>query len=405
MNKYFYTAKSLEGKTETGVLSAKDTRQLAQELKSRDLILINAQLDKPKSRVGFSMSLPFLSRVSLTEKMMFARNLQVMVAAGLPLSKSLFILSEQTKNLKLKAAIIDIQDKINKGYSFSAAMESHSDIFSELFYNMVKVGEESGTMENVLKNISLQFEREHELRSKIQNAMAYPVIVVLAMVGIGILMLVTVVPQISDTFKDLGMELPFTTKLIINIGLFLAKNWYLMVVVPIFLVVAIANISKIPKWKILFDTILLKIPVVSPIIKQTNAATTIRTLSSLIDAGVPIAKSLEIVADTLSNHHFKQVMIEASQSVRRGENLSVVLEKHQNLYPSTVFQMTRVGEETGETSKIFSKLADYFEEEVGTATQNLASVVEPLLMLIVGATIGFFAISMIQPMYSMLEGI
>jgi len=405
MAQYFYTAKSLKGETKTGILSAKDTHQLAQELKSRDLILINAQLDKPKSRVGLSISLPFLGGVSLTEKMMFARNLQVMIAAGLPLSKCLSILSDQTKNLKLKAAVVDIQDKVNKGYAFSAAMESHSDIFSDLFYNMVKVGEESGTMENVLKTVSLQFEREHELRAKIQNALAYPVIVVLAMVGIGILMLVTVVPQISATFEDLGMELPLTTKFIIGIGMFLAKNWYLLPVVPIFLVVAMANISKIPKWKIFFDNIVLKIPIVSPIIKQTNAATTTRTLSSLIDAGVPIAKSLEIVADTLSNYQFKQVMIEASESVRRGENLSVVLEKYQNLYPSTVSQMAKVGEETGETSKIFSKLADYFEEEVGTATQNLASVVEPLLMLVVGATIGFFAISMIQPMYSMLEGL
>jgi len=405
MAQYFYTAKSPKGETETGVLSAKDTRQLAQELKSRNLILINAELDKIKGPSGFSMSLPFLSGVSLTEKMMFARNLEVMIAAGLPLSKSLSILSNQIKNSKLKAAIIDIQEKINKGYAFSAALGDHPDIFSGLFYNMVKVGEESGTMENVLKTVSLQFEREHELRSKIQNAMAYPAIVLLAMVGIGILMLVTIVPQISETFKDLGMELPLTTKFIISLGMFLAKNWYLVIIALILLVAAITNIAKIPKWKKIFDTIILKVPIISPIIKQTNAATTIRTLSSLIDAGVPIAKSLEIVGDTLSNYHFKQVMIEASQSVRRGENLSVVLEKHQNLYPSTVAQMAKVGEETGETSKIFSKLADYFEEEVSTATQNLAAIVEPLLMLVVGATIGFFAISMIQPMYSMLEGL
>jgi type IV pilus assembly protein PilC len=405
MAQYFYTAKSLKGETETGVLAAKDTHQLTQELKNRGLILINAQLDRPKSRINFSISLPFFNNVSLTDKMMFARNLQVMVGAGLPLSKCLSILSDQTKNQKLKAAIIDIQDKINKGFAFSAALEVHSNIFSDLFYNMVKVGEESGTMENVLKNIAFQFEREHELKSKIQSALAYPIIVVSAMVGIGILMLVTVVPQISATFEDLGMDLPITTKLIITVGMFLAKNWYLMVIVPVILFFAMANISKIPKWKIFFDNVSLKIPVVSPIIKQTNSATTIRTISSLIDAGVPIAKSLEIVASTLSNYKFQQVMIEASESVRRGENLSVVLSKHQDLYPPTVFQMAQVGEETGETSKIFSKLADYFEEEVSTATRNLASIVEPILMLVVGAVIGFFAISMIQPMYSMLEGI
>ena len=405
MAQYFYTAKSLKGEKETGVISAQNTHQLTQELKNKGLILIKAQLDKPKKNLDLSIPLPFFNGVSLSEKMMFARNLQVMVSSGLPLSKCLSILSGQTKNNKLKNAIIDVQEKINKGFAFSAALASHPDVFSEFFYNMVKVGEESGTMENVLKNISSQFEREHELKSKIQNALAYPMVVISAMVAIGVLMLVTVVPEISKTFEDLGMELPVTTQFIINIGMILSQKWYLLFLIPIILIVIMSRMNKLPKWKMFLDKMTLKIPVVSPIIKQTNAATSIRTLSSLVDAGVPIAKSLEIVAETLSNYYFKQVMAEASQCVRKGENLSSVLARHQDLYPSTVYQMAEVGEETGETSKIFSKLADYFEEEVGNTTQNLASIVEPIIMLVIGTAIGFFAISMIQPMYSMLEGI
>jgi len=405
MPAYFYTAKSSNGETETGVLTAKDTHQLAQELKSKGLILIEAVLEQEKKERGITISLPFLGGVSLVERMMFTRNLEVMVAAGLPLVKCLTILSNQTKSQKLKNALLDIQEKISKGYAFSSALANHPDIFSELFYNMIKVGEESGTMEDVLRMISLQLEREYELRSKIQSAMIYPAVVISAMIGIGILMLVTIVPQISSTFKDLGIELPMTTQFIIKLGTLLAEKWYLIIIAPVLMAVFLATMAKTPKGKQVIDTFSLKIPIISPIVKKSNAATTVRTLSSLITAGVPIVKSLEIVSNTLSNSHFRKIMSDAAERVRKGAELSETLEGHQELYPSTVAQMIKVGEETGATSKVLSKLADYFEEEVGRATQNLASVIEPVLMLAIGAAIGFFAISMIQPMYSMLEGL
>jgi len=253
--------------------------------------------------------------------------------------------------------------------------------------------------------ISLQLEREYELRSKIQSAMIYPAVVISAMIGIGILMLVTIVPQISSTFKDLGIELPMTTQFIIKLGTLLAEKWYLIIIAPVLMAVFLATMAKTPKGKQVIDTFSLKIPIISPIVKKSNAATTVRTLSSLITAGVPIVKSLEIVSNTLSNSHFRKIMSDAAERVRKGAELSETLEGHQELYPSTVAQMIKVGEETGATSKVLSKLADYFEEEVGRATQNLASVIEPVLMLAIGAAIGFFAISMIQPMYSMLEGL
>ncbi len=408
MPKYFYTAKSLEGETKTGALLAKDTHELAQNLKKEGLVLIEAvseDISKSPKKKGFSFSLPFFGKVSVVDRMMVTRNLQVMVASGLPLTRSLNILSNQAKNEKLKKALLEIKEEISKGHSFSQALAGYPDIFSELFHNMIKVGEESGTLEDVLEMLSLQLEREHELRSKVQGAMIYPAVVISAMIGIGILMLVMVVPQIASTFEDLGIELPVTTQFIINIGVFMAEKWYIAILFFIVFVLGFLSFAKTKKGKKIIDTVSLKLPIISPIVKKTNAASTVRTLGSLISAGVPIVRSLEIVSGTLSNIYFRNAIAETAEKVRKGAELSDALKDYDNIYPSSVIEMIKVGEETGQTSKILSKLADYFEEEVTAATQNLASVIEPLLMLIVGAVIGFFAISMIQPMYSMLEGL
>lgn len=404
MPSYLYKAKSKSGETKSGVLQSPNVHELARKLKKKGLTMIEAVLEKKKKK-EINISLPFLNSVSLADKMMMTRNLKVMISAGLPLSRSLNILANQTKKDKLKKALINIEKEISKGNSFSDALTNYPDIFSDLFCSMIKVGEESGTMENVLGMLALQLEKEHELKSKIQGAMAYPAVILSAMMGIGILMLVMVVPQISGTFDELGLELPIMTQFVISLGNFIVEKWYLLIIGLILLIVAIASAIKTKKGKRLFDLILLKLPIVAPIVKKTNAAVTVRTLGSLIGAGVPIVRSIEIVGSVVSNVFFKDAMDEAALRVREGAQLSSILAKYENIYPNNVIQMIKVGEETGETSSILGKLADYFEDEVSNATKNMASVIEPILMLLMGGVIGFFAVSMIQPMYSMLDSI
>ncbi|MFH1643046.1 MAG: type II secretion system F family protein [Patescibacteria group bacterium] len=406
MPSYFYKAKAKSGETKSGLLQAGNTSQLASKLKKRGLVIIEAVLEKDKKKkMEMNISLPFLNSVSLTDKMMMTRNLKVMVSAGLPLSRSLTILANQTRNSKLKKALIDIEKEISKGNSFSDTLTKYPDIFSDLFCSMVSVGEESGTMESVLEMLALQLEKDHELKSKIQGAMIYPAVIMVAMVGIGILMLVTVVPQIANTFKELGVELPAMTQFIMSLGTFLAAKWYLLVIGLILFVISIIAFWKTKEGRRFFDLMFLKLPIISPVVKKTNAAVTVRTLSSLIGAGVPIVRSIEIVAGVVSNVFFKEAMNEAVQRVREGVDLSSVLGDYENLYPNNVIQMLKVGEETGETSKILSKLADYFEEEVGNATENMAAMIEPVLMIFIGIVVGFFAVSMIEPMYSVLDSI
>ena len=402
MPKYSFTAKSLEGEEQSGITEATNIQALAKTLKQQGFILIKAEPTKEKKEKRLKLSLSFLESVSLTEKMMFTRNLQVMIASGLPLPRALNTLSEQAKSQKLKKALLDIREKVVKGKNFSETLEDHPDIFSELFRNMIKVGEESGTLEKVLTVLTKQMEREHELKSKITGALMYPAVIILAMVGIGILMLVMVVPQLGETFEELGIELPVTTQLVIGIGTFMAERWYFAILIMIALIFFLWTFSKTKTGKKTIDTLILKLPVISALAKKTNSAYTVRTLSSLITAGIPIVRSLEITAGVLGNIYYKEAIMEAAEKVKKGGKLSEALKKHKDIYPLVVFQMVEVGEETGESSEILARLADFFEDEVGNATKNLASVIEPVLMIIIGAVIGFFAISMVQPMYSML---
>jgi len=270
---------------------------------------------------------------------------------------------------------------------------------------MVRVGEESGTLEENLGVLTRQMEREEALKSKIKEAMLYPAVIIIAMIGIGVMMLIVVVPKLAQAFAELELELPLTTKIVVGLGTFLAEKWYLAILLLIIFIFFSQAALKIKKGKKILDGLFLGMPIISPIVKKTNAAYTVRTLSSLITAGVPLVRSLEIVVETLGNFYFKEAISQSIDKVKKGEKLSQALRPYGNLYPLTVIQMLEVGEETGETSAILEKLGDFFEEEVTNTTKNLTAVIEPILMLIIGGVVGFFAVSMVQPMYSMLQGI
>jgi type IV pilus assembly protein PilC len=404
MPKYFYIAKSLKGEAKSGILEAPDEHQLARILRQEGYLLTSATLEEPEKK-RFSFSFSFSRGVSLTEKMFFTRNLQIMIAAGIALPQALTILSNQVKSKILKDALSDVEREVIKGNSFADSLAKHPNIFNKFFTSIIRVGEESGTLEEGLKVLTRQMERERDLRSKIIGAMVYPAVIICAMIGVGILMLTMVIPKLAETFRDLNVELPPTTKFIIFLGTFLASKGYLLILIIIGLIFLIKWVSKTKDGKRLLDLISLKIPIISPIIRKTNAAHTVRTLSSLIVSGVPIIEALDIVSGTLGNVYFQSAIVDATEKVKKGLKLSEALKPYEKLYSSLVIQMIQVGEETGETSGILLKLADFFEEEVTNTTKNLSSVIEPILMLLIGGVVGFFAVSMFQPIYSMLGSI
>jgi type IV pilus assembly protein PilC len=402
MPKYSFWAKSLEGKTEKGILEAKDEFELAKILKEKKLILIKAE--KVKEKRKFQISFPSFG-IPLSEKMFFTRNLKVMVSAGVPLPRAVLSLSQQTKNKKFKIALEKISERIVKGEKFSDAISFFPQIFNEFYQSMIKVAEETGKLEEVLEILARQMERENELRSKIIGAMIYPAVIVCALIGIGFLMLVVVVPKLAETFKELEVQLPMTTRIVISLGTFLEKNFLILLVSLIFIIFFFIQFSRTKAGKRIFDKISLSLPIFSSLVKKSNSASTARSLSSLISAGVTLPRALEITANTLGNVFYKEVLFQASEKVQKGGKLSESLKPYQKIYPLTLISMIEVGEETGETSEVLSKIADFYESEVSDAARNLTSIIEPVLMLIIGAAVGFFAISMVQPMYSMMGAI
>ncbi|MEA3295624.1 MAG: type II secretion system F family protein [Patescibacteria group bacterium] len=379
---------------------------MARYLRKQGYILISATTKEEKQKTkNFCFDFLKFSKVGIVEKMLFTKNLQVMISSGVPLPRALNTLSDIVKTKKFKKVLLEVKKRVVKGESFSQAISKYPEIFSDLFVNMIKTGEEAGTLNETLGILANQMEKEHKIKSKIKNAMLYPTIIIVAMTGIGILMLVMVVPNLAKTFEELNMELPITTKFIIFLGTFLAQNWYIFIAIVILFVFSFSYFSKTKQGSKIIDTILLKAPVFSPLIKKTNSASIIRTLGSLIASGVPIARSIDITSKTINNFYYKKALTEITQKIRKGEKLSSAMNDYQNIFPIIVIQMIKVGEETGETSVVLLKLAEFFEQEVSATAENLSTIIEPILMLIIGGAIGFFAVSMIQPMYSILEGI
>ena len=403
---YFYTAITATGEKVSGSEVAQDERTLANILREKGYLLTTATTEQAKKKVlSFG---PFLDRfhpASLTDKLLFTRNLQVMVAAGVPLPKALDILSAQTESKSFRKVLLEIKKEVVEGQSLSDSMGNYPAIFSELFTNMIKVGEESGTLEQVLQQLTLQLERSHELRSKVLGALMYPSVVIAAMLGVGTLMLIVVIPQLAATFRELEVPLPLTTSIVIGLGTFLSKFWYIAFPALFGFLVLAFRLTKTKVGKRAFDAFILKAPLFGGITQKMNAALMTRTLSSLITSGVPIVRSLEITSKVLGNIYFQDSLEVSAQRVGKGEKLSAALKSYGHLYPVVVVQMVEVGEETGETGNILAKLAEFYEEGVTQVTKNLTSIIEPILMLIIGATVGFFAISMIQPMYGMLSAI
>ncbi|MCX6723767.1 MAG: type II secretion system F family protein [Candidatus Staskawiczbacteria bacterium] len=403
MPNYFYTAKSLEGRIVSGTQAAEDVRGLAGILKNDGLFLAKAVLKDAKDRKWYNVQLSM--KVSSTEKIMLARNLSIMVATSLSLVKSFDILANQTKSKKLKDALISVRERINKGESMSSSLAQYPDIFSDFFLSMVKVGEESGTLEEVLKILALQLEKEHRLKSSVQGAMVYPVIVLSLLLVVGMVVAIVVLPRLKQFFVGMNSQIPFYTKMLIDFGEFSVKQWPVLIIVPVVLVALIAAILRTKKGQWALDTILLKFPLFSGLVKKNNCAILIRSLSSLLGSGVSLVRSLEVSAGTVGNYYFKKAVTSASDKIKKGEKLSEALGNFRDIFPFGAIEMLEVGEETGRTATVLKTLADFYEDEVIDATAKLSSAIEPMLIIFLGAIVAFFAFSIIQPMYSSLGSI
>lgn len=405
MPKFFYTAKNaVTGESSGGEIEAKDEKSLAQDLRTQGLLLTSFKQEEE----GSSLQVKFFDRfkkVPLKEKMTFTRNLAVMVSSGLTISRAVQNLSLQTKNKTFKKILESVNDDLQAGKTLSEGLGAYPAVFNELFVNMVYVGEVSGNLEEVLDILALQLEKENDLLSKVRGALIYPAVIVVAMIGIGILMLVYILPKITGVFKDMNVELPATTRAIMALSDFIRGHAILTVSLAVITIVAVKLFSGTKAGKRFFGFLFVHMPIVGNIVIKVNCARFARIYSSLLKSGVSVVNALNIVSKTLSNVYYKDALEEAIAEVQKGVDLSKVIIKYPAIFPLLVPQILEVGEETGKTETVLQRLAEFYEEEVSQITKNMSSIIEPILMLFIGGGVGFFAVAMLQPMYSVLENI
>jgi type IV pilus assembly protein PilC len=345
----------------------------------------------------------YFSRVGEADKIRLTRNLSAMLVAGLSLIRALNVIERQSKNSKLKLVLKEMQQNIQQGSDLNSAMARHPKVFNSLMTAMVKAGEESGSLAESLRIISEQTERTHELKKKIRGAMIYPSIILTVLLGIGVLMMMFIVPTIAGTFEDLGVELPMSTQIILKISYVLTNYTLPMLLGFILLVTLLVTVSKTARGQRLFETVFLHIPVIGELVKETNSARTGRTLSSLLTAGVNVIQGLEITEEVLQNSYYKDVVSAVKKRVQKGSPMAEVFIENEKLYPPLVGELVAVGEETGNLPTMLQEIAGYYEKEVDQKTKNMSTIIEPLLMLVVGGAVGYFAVAMLQPIYSVVE--
>jgi len=346
-----------------------------------------------------------LTSIPLAEKLFFIQHLGIMLKAGISLSVTLKTLAKQTDNKRFARIIADISKNVEKGVSFTESLKPHEKIFGQLTINMIESGEISGKLEEVLKRLYIQFKKNHELVSKVKGALTYPIVILVAMGGIGTFMMIAVVPKITAMFKDFNAELPLVTKLLIKFSDSLVANGLLYLVALVVVILIIVQLIKTKRGRYVFHGLLLKLPIFSPIIKKINLARFARTTSSLLKTDIMIIKSFQIAANVLGNVYYRDALMEISDKIKKGGTINEVIANYPKLFPPVVTQMIAVGEDTGELDYILEELAEFYEGEIDQTMNNLPAIIEPILILALGLVVGGMAVAVIMPMYTLTSAI
>jgi len=405
MAKFSYTAEKSGGEVYHGLAEVADRFELYQVIRREGGRPLHIADESAGGFWSLSYWNALLTRVSEQQKIMFARNLGAMLSAGLALSRAIAVLERQTNNQRLKRIISEIGSEVRRGQTLHASLAKFPRVFSKLMIAMVRAGEESGDLASSLKLTADQMDRMHSLKKKIRSAMFYPAIVLVAIFGIGILMMIFVIPTLTAVFSSLKATLPLSTQIIIAISTVLSAHAYGALALLAMLAALVYAELHSSAGKRLNSWIFLRLPLIGEMVREVNAARTARSLASLIASGVDVLTALSITREVVQNPYFQDVLISAGKRVREGEALSATFMRYEHLYPPLIGEMTAVGEETGQTADMLKNLAVFYEDEVDRKTKDMATIIEPLLMLAIGGAVGFFAISIIAPIYQVTQNI
>ena len=400
MSKFTYTAKNREGHTVKGDMEVPDKQHALDVLRKKGLLIL--KLEEAKDTLSTLSLRGFFTRkkVPNDEIVIFARQMATMTEAGITVVTSLDTLVDQVDNALLKQALQDVRDSVNTGASLSEAMSKHPFTFSSYFVNMIKAGESSGMLDDVLERVALYLEKTSALHKKIQSAMIYPAVVTAMAIGITLVMILKVIPVFKDIFSGFGAALPAPTQFLIDLSDQLRKYFWVLCLVVVIAVFGVRWYVNTERGRMAIDGIKLRLPVFGPLFRKVAISKFTRTLSTLVRSGVPILSALEIVAKTSGNVVIEGAIDDVKNSVREGESITRPLEKS-GLFPPLVTRMVSVGEKSGELEKMLAKIADFFDDQVDTVVDGMTSLIEPLIIAFLGIVIGGIVICMFLPIFKM----
>ncbi len=398
MATFRYSAKDKTGRTVTGALASADERTLLEILRRQELIVISIKQERKKEKI--SLYLDFGGRIKLSELVLFARQLATMIDSGIPLVQALDILSEQIEHREFKAVVATIKKDVSTGSSFHEALAKHPKVFTPLFINMVKAGESSGALDDIMDRLAIYLEKTDSLIRKVRTAMTYPIAVCIMAVCITMVMLIKIVPVFKSIYADFGGKLPVPTLILVSVSDFLINYFFMWFAIAVTGVFLLARFIKTDKGALILDEFKLKMPIFGVILKKVAVSKFCRTLATLVKSGVPILSALEIVAKTSGNRIIENAVEKVRASIREGENITDPLMRTK-VFPPLVVRMISVGEQTGELEKMLSKIADFYDDQVDASVTGITSLIEPLVIAFLGTVVGTIVICMFLPIFKL----
>ena len=399
---FAFKAVDAAGTPEKGEITGLSRQAVTDELKGRGLTV----MDLVEKKTGFNMEISLgPKKVKAAELTVMTRQLATMISSGMTLLRTFYVLEEQVENKKLKETLAAVREDIESGLSFSEALDKHPKIFSPLYVAMVRAGEAGGVLEEALERIADQLEKDDALRRQVKSAMAYPTVVMVFALGVLLALIAFIVPVFVGVFEEFGGELPAITKLTVAMSKFVTGQWYLLIAIFIGVPIGFKKWRNSSWGRPQWDRIRLRVPFKIGVTAQKIAlARWSRTFSALYSAGVPIMQAIDVTGQTAGNTLIENAMDSVIESVKSGGSIAAPL-RDATIFPSMVAQMIAVGEETGNLDTMLTKVADFYEDEVAAAIKALTSILEPIMIVLVGAIVGFIVIAMYMPMFKVYDQI
>jgi len=400
MQTFYYRAKRIkDGELVSGLIEAESETVAGLMLEEKDMSVLS--LEERKDNF-FSKFNDLIGRVKAKDLVMFSRQLSVLISADVRLVEALHDINRQSSNKKLQMIIAQVASEVEGGAKFSEALAHYPKVFDNFFVNIIKSGEASGRLEEVLLYLADQLEKDYDLRSKIKGAMIYPAFIISGLIIIGVFMMIFVVPKLTEMLDQTGAQLPLSTRILEGISNFLINYWWLLIIVIILIVFGLRTILKTRSGKKLFDTITLRLPVLGTLFNYMIIVRFCRSLRTLLLGGVNIVDSLRISQSMIDNLVYKDLIEETVQNVEDGGNISEKLERS-SFVPTMVSQMLRTGEDTGKTDLVLDKIGLFYTREIDNLLRNLMSLMEPVIMVVLGLAVGVMIAAIILPMYQISD--